>query len=293
MSGLALRAFAPGDAAALRAIYNRCVAPNPGWTAAEAPGLWTQVAQGDRTRVAVRDGRVVGAVGTVLAPPWMYIWPLVTDDDEAARALLEAALASRTADVARSRVGVRAGEEAKRRALVARGFEVSIQFHELVHDLGAAPDVAAPPGLRLHTGGAIEREPLRELHDLTFAEIDNTAPLDPADLAAMLDGPTAWPEATAVWAAPGGALAGFVIGLRGEDDRGRFGILEAIGVAPAARGQGLARAMAEWLLAQARLAGMAEVRSVVAGSNAASLALHRAIGFGERERKQMYDLTAV
>ncbi|HUQ01505.1 MAG TPA: GNAT family N-acetyltransferase [Kofleriaceae bacterium] len=278
MSALTLRPFAPGDAGAVR-----------------VDGLFPQSAHGDRTRVAVRDGRVVGAVGTVLAPPWMYIWPLVTDDDEAARVLLEAALLCRTPEVARARVGVRPGEEAKRRALLARGFTTSIEFHELAHDLAHDSSGAPSSGSELlrHTGGAIDREPLRALHDLTFAEIDNTAPLDPADLAAMLDGPTAWPEATAVWAAPGGELAGFVIGLRGEDDRGRFGVLEAIGVAPAARGRGLARLMAEWLLAQARTAGMAEVRSVVAGSNAASLALHRAIGFVERARKQMYDLAGV
>ena len=84
-----------------------------------------------------------------------------------------------------------------------------------------------------------------------------------------------------------------MIGLQGEDERGRHGVLEAIGVAPAARGQGLARAMTEWLLDRARTGGMNEVRSVVASTNTGSLALHRAAGFVERERKQMFDLAGV
>lgn len=72
----------------------------------------------------------------------------------------------------------------------------------------------------------------------------------PSDFAHLLDGPTSWPEATAVFADPAtGAYLGFVIALRGTDER--------------------------------------------TGSNTGSLALHRAVGFIERERKQMYDLTAV
>jgi L-amino acid N-acyltransferase YncA len=51
--------------------------------------------------------------------------------------------------------------------------------------------------------------------------------------------------------------------------------------------------MTDWLLDEARAAGLAEVRSVVASTNPGSLGLHRAAGFVERDRKQMYDLTAV
>lgn len=289
-----VRPYAAADADHLRMIYNRQVAPVPGFSAAEAPTLWTQAAHGGRSRVVVRDGRIVGAVGTVLAPPWMYIWPLVALDDEAAAALLDVALASWTPDVTRARIGIRPGEEPKRRAVIARGFTPSIQFHELTHDLGPGEGVAPTPSeFTCHTGGAIDREAARALHNLTFAEIDNTAPLDVTDFALLLDGPAAWPEATAVWAGPDGALAGFVIGLRGEDERGRFGVLEAIGVAPGARRRGLAREMAAWLLARGRAAGVIEVRSTVAGTNAGSLALHRAAGFVETGRKQVYDLTAL
>lgn len=289
-----LRPYAADDVESLRTIYNRQVAPVPGFSAAEAPTLWTQAAQGDRSRVAVRDGRVVGAVGTVLAPPWLYIWPLVADEDEAAVALLDVALASWTPDVTRARIGIRPGEEPKRRAVLARGFVPSIQFHELAHDLRPGAEVApVPSAFVCHTGGAIDREAARALHNLTFSEIDNTAPLDVADFALLLEGPAAWPDATAVWSGPDGGLAGFVIGLRGEDERGRFGVLEAIGVAPGARKRGLARAMTAWLLARARAAGVIEVRSGVASTNPASLALHRAAGFAETGRKQIYELTAV
>ncbi len=134
---------------------------------------------------------------------------------------------------------------------------------------------------------------MRHLHDLTFAEIANTVPIDAADLAALLDGPLAWPAATAAYADAAGALVGFVIGQAGVDERGAFGVVEAIGVRPTARGLGLARLMLDELLAAARAAGLAEVRSLVAGTNVGSLALHRAAGFAEGARRQMYDLTAL
>jgi phosphinothricin acetyltransferase len=74
-----------------------------------------------------------------------------------------------------------------------------------------------------------------------------------------------------------------------EDDRGRFGVVDAVGVDPARRGQGLARVMLEDVLDHARAAGLAEVRSLIAGNNTGSLALHRAAGFVETGRRQMYD----
>ena len=307
---IALRRFSGEDVEPLRAIYNRLVSPAPGWTAAEAAGMWTQAAQGDRTRVAVGDGgRVVGAVGTVLGPPWMYVFPLVAEDDEVATRLLAHALGDVVSGVATVRIGVRSGEEPKRAAAVARGFVPTIEFVDLVFgpiqvssievspvrstDTPAAARARALPGLTRIPHPALDREAMRHLHDLTFAEIANTVPIDAADLAALLDGPLAWPAATAAYADAAGTLVGFVIGQAGVDERGAFGVVEAIGVRPTARGLGLARLMLDELLAAARAAGLAEVRSLVAGTNVGSLALHRAAGFAEGARRQMYDLTAL
>jgi ribosomal protein S18 acetylase RimI-like enzyme len=223
----------------------------------------------------------------------MYVFPLVADDVEVAARLLAHAIAQATAGVQTMRVGVRVGEEPKRAAVLAAGFAPSIEFVDLRHDLHPPGPAAAARsrelGLRRVPHGAIERPSAHVLHDRVFAEIANTAPLDPEDFDVLLDGPMAWPDATAVWVDDAGRPHGFVFAQRGEDDHGTFGVVDAIGVDPADRGRGLARAMLEDVLARARGAGLAEVRSLIAGNNDASLALHRAAGFTETGRRQMYD----
>ncbi len=294
LDAVVLRPLAAADLEPLRAIYNRQVAPGPGWTAAAVASMWTQSAHGDRTRVAVDGDRVAGGVGTVVAPPWLYIFPLVADGAAAADALLAQALGEVVAGVTTIRIGVRVGEEIKRAAVLARGFVRSIDFVELRHELAPTPPGRpSDAALRRLGHGELDREATRALHNLTFAEIANTAPLDVRDFAALLDDATAWPGATAAWAGADGAVAGFVIGQRDHDDRGDFGVVEAIGVAPAWRGRGVARTMIDDLLGRARAAGLVEVRSVVAGTNPGSLALHRAAGFTVAGQKQMYDLSAV
>jgi ribosomal protein S18 acetylase RimI-like enzyme len=286
-----LRPLEPADLEPLREMFNALVAPAPGWARVEVAQHWISAAHGDRSRVAVRGGRVAGGVGVVVAPPWMYIVPLVADDVEVAAALLAHGIAQATPGVRTTRVSVRRGEEPKRAAVVAAGFAPSLEFVDLVHDLrgGRAADAGAP-GLRRVPHAAIDRPRAHELHDRVFAEIANTAPLGRADFDQLLDGPMAWPDATAVWVDDGGRPRGFVFAQRGEDDRGRFGVVDAIGVEPADRGRGLARMMLEDLLAHARAAGLDEVRTLIAGNNDGSLALHRAAGFVEAGRRRMYDL---
>lgn len=280
-----VRGLERADLAALRAIFNRQVAYGA-WTAEEVEGLWLDHAHGDRGRVAVRDGRVVGGVGSVLAPPWLYVFPLVAEDVEAAARLVQVVTGQATTGVQTLRVSVRPGEEPKRAALLAAGWVASIEFIDLVHDLcaGAAPRASE---LTRVAHADIVRGPAHALHDRVFAEIPNTAPLDDADFDHMLDGPMCWPDATAVWCDAEGRPQGFVFAQRGED----FGVIDAIGVDPAQRGRGLARHMVEDVLARARAAGLAEVRCTVASTNTGSLALHRAAGFTDRARKQMYDLS--
>ncbi len=283
-----VRRLARGDLAALRAIFNRQVAQGA-WTAEEVEGLWLDRAHADRGRVAERDGRVVGGVGSVLAPPWLYVFPLVADDVEAAAELVRVVTSQATAGVRTLRVSVRHGEEPKRAALLAAGWFPTIEFIDLVHDLGGG-GAARPSALTRVAHADIDRGPAHALHDRVFAEIPNTAPLDDADFAHMLDGPMCWPEATAVWCDGDGRPHGFVFAQRAEDARGRYGVIEAIGVEPAQRGRGLARHIVEDVLARARAAGLAEVRCTIASTNTASLALHRAAGFTDLARKQMYDL---
>jgi ribosomal protein S18 acetylase RimI-like enzyme len=279
-----VRGLERADLAALRAIFNGQVAYGA-WTAEEVEGLWLDHAHGDRGRVAERDGRVVGGVGSVLAPPWLYVFPLVAEDVDAATRLVQVVTAQATADVRTLRVSVRPGEEPKRAALLAAGWVPSIEFIDLVHDLRGGRGGGLASELTRVAHADIVRGPAHALHDRVFAEIPNTAPLDDADFDHMLDGPMCWPAATAVWCDAEGRPQGFVFAQRGED----YGVIDAIGVDPAQRGRGLARHMVEDVLARARAAGLAEVRCTIASTNTASLALHRAAGFTDRARKQLYD----
>ncbi|HVV86258.1 MAG TPA: GNAT family N-acetyltransferase [Kofleriaceae bacterium] len=300
MSELELRGWRDGDAGAAAELARRYFAPDPPWRdGAEARAQLTADAlgRGAHVRVAERGGRVVGVGGYVAAPPWLYLWPVMADDGEAAGALLEALVAAGAGGgerIERARVSVRAIEPGKEAAVVARGYQRSIEFVEVVRQADkmvrqadkVGVGTAAAAGLERRAGAAIDRRAMHATHERSFAEIANTAPMSEADFDRLLDGAAAWPEATAAWFAADGTCAGFVIGLRHPD----HGVVEAIGVHPAFRRRGLAAAMLEHLLAAAAEAELPEVRAMIAGNNAGSLALHAAAGFVERARKQLWDL---
>lgn len=292
-----LRPLTAADLGPLRAMFNAQVAPSPGWAETEVAQHWISAAHGARGRVAVRGGRIVGGVGMVIAPPWMYVAPLVAADRDVAALLLRHAIEAAPPGVRTIRAGVRVGEEPKRAAVLAAGFAPSIEFVDLAHDLrspsssGTAALAPRDLALRRVPHAEIDRPRAHELHDRVFAEIANTAPLDPDDFDALLDGPMVWPDATAVWVDPAGHPHGFVFAQHSTDDHGHFGVVDAIGVSPSLRNRGLARAMLSDLLTRARTSHLDEVRTLVAGNNTGSLALHRAAGFLETGRRQMYDLT--
>jgi len=284
----AVRGWRPGDAEAAAALSRRYFAPDPAWTAERAAAELTADALGggDHVRVAERDGRTVGIAAYVAAPPWLYLWPLAADDQAAAAALLDAVLAAGAGPgLTRARVSVRAVEPHKQAAVVARGFTRSIDFLELARAPVPPLDAPALP-VEIRRGPRLDRAAVHALHDLTFAEIDNTVPATAADFAAQLDGPGAWPEVTSAWHDRDGRCVGFVIGARAPD----HGVVEAIGVDPAWRGRGLGRAMLADLLRIAAATGVEQVRAVVASTNHRSLALHGRAGFVEQARKQLWDL---
>lgn len=285
---LSLRAWSPADAPAIAALSERYFAPDPAWSAATVIAQLgaDALGRGAHVRVAERAGRVVGVVGFVRVPPWLYVFPLAALDEAAAGALFDAAIElGRAPGVTRARVSTRQVEPHKRAAIVARGLERSIDFVEVTR-ASTPPLVAAPVDATPRRGAAIDRAAMHELHDRAFAEIANTAPMTVEDFAMLLDGPTAWRGPTAAWHDAGGRCVGFVIGVRARD----HGVVEAIGVDPAWRGRGLGRAMLADLLAIAAATGVAEVRAGIASNNAASLALHLRAGFVERSRKEMWDL---
>lgn len=287
-----MRAWRDDDAAAVAALTRRYFAPDPPWDAAAARAQLAADALGGGGHVHVveRGGQVVGAGGYVLGPPWLFLWPVMADDEAAAGALLDALLAAGVGvGIRRVRVSVRPSEPHKLAAAMVRGFRHAIDFVELVR----APATPAPPsprpsppGLERRGGAAIDRAAMHATHDLSFAGLANTAPMTAGDFDLLLDGPAAWPAATAGWFAADGTCAGFVIGLRHADHV----VVEAIGVHPVWRRRGLAAVMLDHLLAAAVMDGAPEARAIIASDNPGSLGLHAAAGFGERARKAIWEL---
>jgi ribosomal protein S18 acetylase RimI-like enzyme len=246
-------------------------------------------------RVAERAGRVVGVGGYVLAPPWLFLWPVVADDGEAAGALIDAAIAAaRGPDLERVRVSVRAIEPGKEAAVAARGFVRSIDFVEVVRaidgpagaDRGGDAEPPAIAGVVRRKGAAIDRRAMHATHELAFATLANTAPMSRADFDHLLDGASAWPTATAGWFAADGTCAGFAIALRHPD----HGVVEAIGTHPSWRRRGVGAVALAHVLATAAREGVPEVRAMIASDNPGSLGLHAAAGFRERARKHLWEL---
>lgn len=279
-------------AEAAAALSTRYFAPDPSWTAdlARAQLRADAFAGGRQVVTATRGGRLVGLGAWIAAPPWLYLWPVMAEDEAVAGALLDRLCAADgQPGLARVRVSVRAAEPAKGAAVAARGFAPAIDFVELVRSPAGAAVTGppTPPGLTVCTGPAIDRAAMHATHDHVFLGVANSGPMTPGDFAELLDGPRAWPTATAGWFAADGTCAGFVIGLRHPD----HGVVEAIGVADGWRRRGLAQAILGRFLAVAAAEQVPEVRAIVASDNPGSLALHRAAGFVERARKVVWERT--
>ncbi len=289
MSEPSVRAWRDDDAAAVAALTRRYFAPDPPWDAAAARAQLAADALGGGGHVHIveRVGQVVGAGGYVRSPPWLFLWPVMADAGAAAGALVDALLAAGVGvGIRRVRVSVRTNEPHKQAAVIARGFCHAIDFVELVRSGAPTSPRPSPPGVERRHGAAIDRPAMHATHDLSFAGLANTAPMTAADFDLLLDGPAAWPAATAGWFAADGTCAGFVIGLRHDDHV----VVEAIGVHPAWRRRGLAAVMLDHLLAAAVMDGAPEVRAIIASDNPGSLGLHAAAGFGERARKAIWEL---
>lgn len=286
--GLVLGPWDDRHAEAAAALSTRYFAPDPSWTTELArTQLRADFFDGGRhVVVATRGDRLVGVGAWIAAPPWLYLWPVMAEDEAVAGALLDRLCAADgQPGLTRVRVSVRAAEPAKGAAVAARGFVRTIDFLELVRSPAGAAVTEPPPGLALCTGADIDRAAMHATHDHVFVGVANSGPTTPADFAALLDGPRAWPTATAGWFDADGTCAGFVIGLRHPD----HGVVEAIGVADAWRRRGLAQAILSRFLAVAAAEQVPEVRAIVASDNPGSLALHRAAGFVERARKAVWE----
>lgn len=85
-------------------------------------------------------------------------------------------------------------------------------------------------------------------------------------------------HATSLVAEEEGALAGFLVGFHSPSQADEA-YIHFVGVAPSARGTGLARSLYEEFFAAAVAAGRRRVRAVTSPVNTGSIAFHRALGF--------------
>jgi ribosomal-protein-alanine N-acetyltransferase len=95
----------------------------------------------------------------------------------------------------------------------------------------------------------------------------------PARMAALL----ADPETSTVVACAGDRPHGFAV-MQFGDDRAHLALLA---VQPTRQRRGVGRALVDWLLASARVAGIAAVELELRADNAGALAFYRRLGFDE------------
>jgi ribosomal protein S18 acetylase RimI-like enzyme len=134
-------------------------------------------------------------------------------------------------------------------------------------------------------------------------EIRHAEPADHARVAAVIDGwwggrhmrdmlPrlffTHFRETSFVAEGEDGGLAGFLCGFLSQTYPDEA-YVHFVGVAPEARGAGLARALYERFFAAAREAGRTTVRCVTSPVNTGSVAFHRRLGFEVEAEVENYD----
>jgi GNAT superfamily N-acetyltransferase len=280
--GVELRGLERADVPALLAIQ-RATNNLPWDVAALEAQLFDPAREGGKNAcVAVRGGEIAGVAGWVDADGIQFGAPVIAADEEAARALIEHVIAhARGRAAAWLRIGCAEREVEKRHALDARGFRVVFWF--VILGCEAVPRAVPPIALRHVPIAEVATEIVKDLHDSTFAGVDNAPHIPLAEARHLQD--HAWPDASGVWF-EGDEPAAFVHAVH----RGDLVDIADIGVAARFRKRGLARMLVDRTVTAAAAAGAREVQALVASTNTASLALHHAAGFTERWRRSMLQL---
>lgn len=278
-----LRPLADLDLPALVAIQHATRGSSAAWSEAT---LARQLRDHDRSViVAERDG-VRGVAAWVVAGRSWFGSPVLAADAGTAAILVDELVARARAAGARSlRIGCTDGEAHKRAALSARGFVARLAFVTLACPAESRPG-SAVGGLRRVAVTDVAAACYRDLHDETFAGLDNAAPLTLAAASALQH--AAWPEASGVWL-DGDEPAAFLQLIRDREPVDHV-LIDAVGVRAPWRRRGIARALVDHVIDAAAGAGAVEVRAIVASTNAPSLALHRAAGLRETSRREMFEL---
>jgi ribosomal protein S18 acetylase RimI-like enzyme len=269
-------------------MHRAIVGPRMAWSAAVLEAqLWDpNHGHGRQVVVAVDEGTIAGVAGWVAIGREFFGSPMLARNDRAATLFVDELIArARAAGAAWIRIGCAHGEDHKRAALIARGFSVQLDFVTMgcvVESRNATP----PVGLVRVPLATVAPEVLREIHDASMLEIDNSGPMSLDD--AKHQQARAWPDGSGVWF-DGNRPAGFLIMIR-DSEPIDHALIDQVGVAPSWRRRGIARALVDRAIDFAGRAGAVEVRALIASNNRASLALHAAAGLREISRREMLQL---
>ncbi len=283
------RALAQADLPAIHALHVATVGAHPPMSPDELAGQLFDVARDQGRRVVVVvDGEVItGCGGWVEAPPYCFGAPVFAVTPAAAQFLAAHLLAHARACGARwARVSVFPGEDVKRAALADAGFAPVFDFVTVARARGAGDGVPWAGGLRRVPWAQLDADALRDVHDDSFAGVPNAAPLELDAVRELLASPALDRDATAAFADPDGRYQAFVVILRDAELQARFAVIDMIGVRAGARGQGVARAILDDVLARV---DAPLVRALIASTNAGSLALHAGRGFTELARRAVVE----
>lgn len=279
------------DEAALPALQQLRASQQAPWPVADLRiEFFNPIRQrGRNVRIVWRDRVPVGCLGwvesVVATQGDFFISPMVAADELAAATLLHDTVQyARELGAQRIRVGAAPGEEAKMAALERIGFIPSLQWISLARPVVAcaAPDFAAL-GLRRVETAAIDWSMLARLHNHTFRDVPHAAMQSAESMRAdwlELD-----QDASSVLADQDGELAAFCL-LQSD------GTVDAIGIEPHWRRQGVADALYQWAQSRLALRQIAQMTTIVANTNFVSERFHLRAGFVENKpRATAYLLT--
>ncbi|MHB8877345.1 MAG: GNAT family N-acetyltransferase [Myxococcaceae bacterium] len=280
----------PEDLPALRALQSSLAPIHRAWSEASARDELLDFGRGGGANVALAfDGPAlagfVGWVSFAAAQGDFYGAPFVAASDEAASLLLDRVQSeARAHGAAWLRISAFPEEQPKIRALQRAGFRQVLEFIDLVCGLREAPPPALPmPGLSPIGLDRVDGALFADLNNTCFRGVANAPEITAPMALELWRSETVAREGSQLWADQAGRYQAFLL-LRLD------GTVDSLGVRPGAQRRGLARRMLERAAQAAHAAGLLRLRSVIASDNEASLKLHRAFGFTDFERRQVWQL---
>ncbi|WP_380168022.1 GNAT family N-acetyltransferase [Jannaschia sp. R86511] len=318
VEGVRLRPPTPADAPAVHALLEACYAEDD---AQERDTLedvqeqfatpwWDHARQG--LLAVTDDGQVVGHAQVMLRPGQLRTRQVLlfggVHPRLRRRGLGRVLLDWQVARAQEVLAGVQAGPDVPRmlrtyvedhvtdrpRLLRSAGFEPRRFSATMGREVsGPLPEVPLPADVRLvrlDSAGPEAHEQARRAHNEAFADHWGSEPIEPDDWRrAAVEGPGARPDLSFVALDGDGTTVGYLISGTYPQDWQPQGFSEGwtnlLGVAPARRGQGLARALLLRAVAAYAEAGLDRAGLAVDVENPRALELYTGLGYVERGRE--------